>query len=401
MAIDKTTFAAFVKDNYTSEDVVDLAYSGGPLFRDITKNVRGEGNRYIVPVSYGNPANVSHTFSASKANGGNVNGVAFVYSTVTQYNSIEISRQLMKQTATAKGAFWNAQKRAMDAMIKELGNRVDIDLYGNGGGAIGQIASISTNTVTLVNKRDAVKFERDQVIKLSTTDGTSGSTKAGSLTVSKVDRAAGVVTFTANVTTGVATAATSDYLFIDGSFGLACKGLAAILPVTAPTSGDAVFGVDRSVDPVRLAGNRIDGSGLPLDEALRAALSETYLNANTTPDVILVHPTKFQELQTTFNQQVVRDTKKDQKSGFSGLYIVGEDGEALVQSARNCPIDKAYGLKMEDWELYSEGEVPEIVDEDGSPLLRSLTADAFEVRCAAYYAPVCHAPGRSFVLYNI
>jgi hypothetical protein len=129
---------------------------------------------------------------------------------------------------------------------------------------------------------------RNDVLNLASTDGTSGAIRTGSIKVSSVQRRAGTITTTANISTGVAAAAQNDYVFLAGDFGLASSGLIDWAPDSAP-GATSFYGVDRTADDM-LGGLRIDASdGRPVHEALVDAVSalDEY---GADPDVAFANP---------------------------------------------------------------------------------------------------------------
>ena len=119
-------------------------------------------------------------------------------------------------------------------------------LYGNGGGARGEIAAITAGgVVTLANSSDIVFFERDMMLQAKADDGTgAGAIRAGTDTIASVDRSAGTFTLT-----GAAVPAgwvVGDFMFQQGDIANVVTGLKGWLPTVAPVAGDAFFGLDRS-----------------------------------------------------------------------------------------------------------------------------------------------------------
>jgi hypothetical protein len=199
--------------------------------------------------------------------------------------------------------------------------------------------------------------------------------------------------------------AASDYIFHDGDFGNAIRGLASWIPATAPTNGDNFFGLDRSQDPTRLAGVRVDGSGLTIEEAIQKFLQVAYRNGGKI-DHMFLNDARFLELDLSLGtrRQYV-DVKTDVGVGFTGVRIAGPGGTVAVFADPNASTfhttgqSLAYGLEMKDWALRGPGKFPFIDATDGNRILREDSADAYEGRVISYFQMQCKAPGHSGVLY--
>ncbi len=129
-----------------------------------------------------------------------------------------------------------------------------------------------------------------------------------------IDRGLGKVTFTANVST-LSDVAAGDFVFNSGdrqdsaaAVPIVPIGLAGFLPLTAPTSGDSVFGsgVDRSVDSDYLAGVRLDCRGLGVTESIDetlARLDET----DGTPKAVMISSGNWKKYKLEQNNKVERE----------------------------------------------------------------------------------------------
>lgn len=93
-------------------------------------------------------------------------------------------------------------------------------------GSRGRIASgIATPTITLQRAADAANIRVGHVVQLSAVDGDQGNpaARAGSVTVTAVDRVAGTVTASGNWNAGVPTGADLDSIYRTGEVGRATR----------------------------------------------------------------------------------------------------------------------------------------------------------------------------------
>jgi hypothetical protein len=230
---------------------------------------------------------------------------------------------------------------------------------------------------------------------LSTADG-GGAVKSGTMEIVAVDRDAGTVTVDDDIDNLVATAAQNDYIFVQGDYDAKVKGLLAWIPSSAPASNDNFFSVNRSHDATRLAGIRVDGSNLPIEEALVKAASRVGREGHS-PDVVFMSFAKYTDLVNALGSKVqfINEQVKAGQGfvGFQGVMIHGPRGAIKVIPDQNCPSDRAFMLTMKYWKLYSLNKAPRILDTDGLKMLRESSADAVEVRVGYYAQLGCRAPG--------
>jgi hypothetical protein len=116
------------------------------------------GDVYVQPVQYGIPMSRSADVAVALGNKKTNSYVKFNVTTVDDYASISIARKVMKQSGSNRGAFFEARTREIDGMLKSLTRSICKSLYGNKGGAIGLVGSVSTTSLTLNDIEDVNLF---------------------------------------------------------------------------------------------------------------------------------------------------------------------------------------------------------------------------------------------------
>lgn len=397
--LDTTALSAVLKQQYTQSKVYDLCYKKRPAWAMLKKNTDFVGSNKVVAVRNAMPQGRSHTFATGQSN---VTPSTYNKFTVTRradYAFAEITTEAILAAKNDAGALLRSLKKEVDGAIETSARNIAVELFRNGGGARGQISSTSntgTATITLTVPADVVNFEIGMVLQTSTADGTSGSVKAGTVTLTAIDRTAGTLTASGNWTAGIATAAANDYIFQAGDFGAGVKGFPAWIPATAPTSGDNFFGLDRSSDVVRLAGIRYNGSGAPIEETLIAAAALAG-REGASPDVVFMNPLDYSNLVTALGSKVIYERMKvsgttDPNFGFQTVTLVGPTGPVGVVSDVNCQKGTAFMLQMDTWSFDSLEDAPMILDQDGLQILRKATSDSYEVRVGYFGQLICEAP---------
>ncbi|AKU93377.1 hypothetical protein AKJ09_00041 [Labilithrix luteola] len=324
-----------------------------------------------------------------------------------------VSGEVLDKAGNDKGAFVKAVISETEGAYSAIGQQIGSFLFSNGGGALGQLdggtaaggtSDVTTTNVTLKNPSDAIKFRPGQVLKLATTDGTSGAVKAGSVTLTAVDIFTGVLTASGNWSAGIGTAANTDYLFADGDFGLAFQGIPAWLVANSKRAGNALStlfnGVDRSTDPVRLAGVAFSGGGAPKKESLiQAGMMLHRLNGK--PTHIIMNDLDFADIAkdlTTASRIVTETAYKNPQIGFSAIEYVAPFGAVKIMTDPFCPQGVAYILDIKTWKMPSMGSLPKVDFLDKLNWLRTAGSDSYEFRTLYRAATYCSLPGHNAVV---
>lgn len=400
--LDLTAMNAALKELYDGQVVENLVYADNPFLAMVKKNTDFGGKYKPIPIVTGVSQGRSSTFSNAQGNQSPVQIESFLLTRNSDYSIATIDNQTMLASKGDKMAFLEGSKLVIDGAIRSLTNSLASALFRSGTGSIGAISSISTGVITLTNAGDIVQFEINMVLQSDATDG--GATPRAALGyVIAVNRSAGTVTVSATAG-GVAgtpsgwTAA--DFLLVQGDLNLKVKGLAAWLPTTAPVSGDSFFGVDRSVDTVRLAGVRYNGQSQPISEALVDA-SSLLAREGGKPGIFVTNFQSYSALEKELGSKVqyIEASHPQAEIAFRGILVNGANSQIKVFPDRNCQVFQGYLLQMDTWALESLGDAPQILRYgDGLEMLRVSNADAGEVRVGYYAQLRSNAPGWNAVV---
>jgi hypothetical protein len=416
---------AALKELYTdsSEYMKDLVYKTNPFLALVPKNESPDGfaGKYIpVPLEYGNPQGRAHTFANAQSQQTATALVSFFVYTIQDYQLVTITNLLMEQTKSNAGAFVDAAKLQMDGGMRNLTNNIAFELFSDGTATRGASTAASTQATTtaggtvlpLLDAQQIVQFEVGQTLVASSTSG--GSPSADTVIVTAVDRANGIVYGTASASTlsanwaigtGIAYMSISGDIPAGGAIGTgsfqALSGLAAWLPKTSPTGSDNFWGVNRSVDPTRLAGLRYDASAQTIEEGITNALAFA-AREGANPDLSIMDFASYAALVNALGAKVnyVQVNHDEVEVAFEGIVFQSAYGRVTVLADRNCPSKTAYVLTMSTWKLRSLGKVPHVLTYglEGLEGLRVGNADALEIRIGYYGNLICSAPGFNMVV---
>lgn len=400
-------YSKVLRTLYGKESLPFLLYPQHPLWGMVRKQTdfKGENLRLNTGIAPGGGSSRSFTDAQTNKSGGTY--ARFLLTRVKDYSLFSIENELLKASRGNEAATVAALKSEGDMAMYNIERSLSIGLWGNGGGARGQIASGSASEVlTLTNPEEIVNFEVGMVIESSATDGTSGSADGEGITITAIDRDAGTLTKAAGTDWNAGgNFAASDYLFREGDFGASISGVPAWIPDTAPSS-TAFFSQDRSID-TRLSGTRLTAS-TSTDGSISNALdrlSSRIQRHGGRPDTAFANPTTYQKLtqelgdKKDYASSLARGEGGEiAKISYEGIKLQTPHGQIKIFSDPDCPIDRFYMLKMDSWCLYSLGGAPEWFDEDGTRMLREASADALEGRIVFYGNLGCHRPFDNGVL---
>lgn len=408
MSLNLTTFDAALKTIYTDQAVQNLVYKNNPILAMMPKYTQFTGRNRQVPLIYGNPQGRSASFTRAQARGQTSSSKLkdFLLTRVSDYSVATIQNEVLLASQGDAGAFLEAATVEINGAINSLTRSQAIAMFKSGNGEIGQIkagSSVSGLTLTLASAADITNFEVDMELEVAASlTGASrafGSSGFG-LVVTGVDRSAGVLTFAYNVNdaaNGIPTIAAGDYIFVRGDHAASTltkiAGLEAWLPVAAPTAGDNFFGVDRSSDVTRLAGQRQNSVGQPIEEALIDGASLVAREGGQLSHYVMGYG-KYSELEKALGSKVQYiDMKVNAEIAFRGIQINGPKGPIKVVADQNCPQNRIFGLQMDTWTLATLGANVRVIDTDGLQMLRQSASDGVEVRYGYYGNMQCNAPG--------
>lgn len=393
-----TALTNILKTRYDQKVFHQMFFRRAPFSGQIRKDEKFGGNNARISLRYGAPQGGSYTFANAQANVTSSSDVGFMITRTRDFQLSGITGEALAAGDGDENTIYNTLRGEMEGSMRNLNRSLQIGAWRNGGGQRGQLngATISSATVTLLQAADIVGFEVQMKVDFSVDDGynnggaLAGVRIGGPLTVVAVDRTAGTITF--NTTPSIA--GVNDYLFRNGDYSFGPAGVLRWLPPVAPTAGDNFFGVDRSVDVVRLAGIRYPGNGGNKEETLIDAAElacregaedlTCFINNLDRADLVksLGSKAEYMPVQST-----------DGKIGYRALSIEGPDSTIKVFSDINIPRGRFALLELDTWVLKSAKGVPRILDDDGLKMLREANNDGYQWRMGGYYNYGCEAPG--------
>jgi hypothetical protein len=245
------------------------------------------------------------------------------------------------------------------------------------------------------------------VLKCGSTDGSTATTfytTPSTNEVTGVDRTLGRVYFADGTFAGTNWLA-NGYLSVDGDIdestflGKYISGLDAWIPSAAPGSSDSFKGVNRSVDPDRLAGIRYAGAGKTIENALLYAVGDLR-DVGGNPDAIMLGSRTWSNLAVSLGSRISYDLASG--SGdyanitFKGITLPTAGGAIKVLADPYCQEDVGWILEMNTWKWHTLGPAPKPNLHAANNMLDPSSAtDDVEMRWVYRGDLECTGPGRN------
>jgi len=411
-----TTIDALLKEYYDDGALVNETYIDNPLWARMSKqesigNVTGR--HFVHPVVFASSQGRSRSFTQAQNRGQTTSeqSVDFLVPRVTNYQLATVQTEAVLQTKGDRGAFVDILTLITDNAVRNLGLAQAHSMYGTGSESIGQIAAggITTSVITLAKTDQSLNFEVGMELDLAAAEVTGGVEAYGSnghgLYVIKVDRTANTITVgtaagvAVNVTDsadGIPTAAPGDFIFVRGDRNLGMQGVQAWIPYGGPAAG-TFLGVDRSADPVRLAGNYLDASQLAIEDAFIQAANNVAKQGGKLTHFFIPY-NKYSQLLKSQSAKVTIVEEVNPDISFDGLQVLTAKGPVLVMPDRNCPSDKMFGLDINTWAYTHVGDPVQMFNLDGNTWLRQASSDGLEIRFFSMGNLVCRVPAHNITM---
>lgn len=380
-ALSITDLTDALKELYPDGMDEQMVFKNHPMLGMLNRR-RDFGGRYLhVPIRYGKPQKRSHTFAKVQASNANSKYEAFQVTRVNDYGSGEISGEAADAAKMGDATiFIDAVKGESEGAMSSLGDNLGKEAYRGTSGSRGRVGTGTATPITLLNVEDIYYWEVGMSFTANDTDDTA-SPRAGTGVVTGIDEDTATIVYTGTITS----LAVNDFLFIDGDEGLAAAGLDAWVPATAP-SATLFFAVDRTAS-TRLSGIRFPGSGFAPEEVFVRARARAS-RSSCRPDYYFMNPKDMANFEVALSGQRETDTN----TYDMGFEYVRAYGIKIVDDP-DCPVGVAWGITMEAFGWATMGDAPRVINNDSLELLRSATADAYEMRVVARHNFYSDAPG--------
>lgn len=308
--VDNTSYLAFLKKYYIGKKALyQLDSYKTPLVGLLSKDLGAGGSTWEQTIGVTNVQGGSNgSFATAYAN--STQGVDKVFSGgyKKRFADVKIQDFTLQSSRNADGGIEKAGVRKVNTLKDEFLQTINFQIPRDEGGSYGQLAATDATGSVIIGSTKAFAFTDSskggvQYLKPgkildfgANLDGSS--LHAGTNTVVGRNVFAGTFTM-ANA--GPATG--SDYVFEDGSAGLALAGFQSWCPLTDTLAATTFKTVDRSIDVNGLGGIRVGGVGDSMEELLTDAVS-AHRQLGGDPDIVAVHPKRYAQLRKELSGRI-------------------------------------------------------------------------------------------------
>jgi len=406
---DGGSFISLMKRLQPQREIKRLWELQYPLLGKLSKADDFDGTQIDVPLEHDHPAR-SRNFTKALANRFPSSSVKYSLTRAKDYAVGRLDAETMHASRNDRGSWLRSLQREQSNTVKALQKNTAISLYRNHGGSIGKMSSVvdvdGTNDVLVLDKKsDVINFSRGMALEFSVADGTSGAVLAGIAYVAKLNFDLGYIHIAAspsalgtdgNYATIVTGESETEYIFAEGDFGNSFRGLESWIPLTSPASGESFLGIDRSVDPMRLAGHRLNDTSMSYEEIIQELAARVVYSGGGNL-VAMMSPIQVKQFALEMDTKVVRDPGGTGKGGFRGISIDTVAGTVEVLGDPACPENRCFMLDLSTWKFHHLLALPHLVEDDGLARTRVTDADEIEFRYRLWGNLACTAPGKNAV----
>lgn len=249
-------------------------------------------------------------------------------------------------------------------------NNLEFKLWKDGSGSRGQVSAVSgttTLTVTLTNAEDVYNLEYGMQLVGNTVSDGSGTAHTNVYKITDLDPLNAKFTATRTVDNSSVLAA-NDYIFVTGAQNAYMPGIPTFIPSSAPS--DTLMGVARTANPA-LSGWRFTYVG-SISETIQRAFSKMgkWVNREAGKFVVVLSTTDWLMLSMERESRVIPDPSATQKWGLEGLVVRTAFGPITCIAIPQVADGRGYILDWTSWKMYTLGNLPHVVDEDGLTFVR-------------------------------
>jgi hypothetical protein len=368
-----------------------------PIQAIIPKKSDCGGSYFEIPVVEASVQSASQDFSVSQAQAVATSSKTkkFLVTYNTRYALARISNMLAAATENDPAAFAQAVTFEVEKAGDTYKFGVEAQLLRNGSGQIAKMTALATYYATLESPAEALFFAPSQVCVFAADE--SSAIRSTYRTVESIAPTTGIIKFTTSLAAD--SIGTTDGIFNKGDYAsggdrLCIMGFAGWNPSSVASSGDSHFGIDRYVDPFKLAGITYDAT--TNTENILDAINNGLATANSNgskPDLVIIHPLQVGKLLTYLGGRVnysvlqakLDDGKLAADVGFEVISFYTPSGKINVMAHPMQQYNRAQGIKIDKFKLLSMGGSPRVLPNMATGgLLTVYNYDTAEARIGAY-----------------
>jgi hypothetical protein len=371
--------------------MADMRWKKDPYLRDVKKDTSGFGEGRYTVVRIGQTTGIAGSFTEALNNQNPTAERRFFVTDRTIYAVFSMKGSFLRKARGKPNSLLKGYESQARSAMYDFDTVLADAAWNDVGGSKGQISAsqnLASNVLTFRNAK--ALFGMNWLGKKITfaSDSGAGTSPAGergvagvptTLTVTGVNHSANTLTLSAALNT-VPGITVNDFIFVAGFYAVSLTGKRGWNPITAPTGGDSHFGVDRTEAVEQLSGWRQPSAGLREHTLIEAMTLGDMANTETAR--CYTNGVDWKEIVKEVGSKYVREVNVGKQGiGAKGLAVFAPQGECMVLATNRVPVGNAWVGDPAQDVLRSEGEIPQILNEDKvGPMLRSASDDAYQSR---------------------
>lgn len=323
-----------------------------------------------------------------------------------QYGRLTFDGLFLKQNDT--GTIIDVKSVESDGVANGMLDTLERNIWQDGFGDLGQISvlggSAASRLITLAVGSDVFNFLRGMPVVFNVSRTASGANRVDTYLVASIDPVNSQVTLTR--TAGAAgDVAANDFAFVSGTKDTV-GGVAQYMPgipqfIPAANPADVLYGVTRTGDP-SISGWRFPFEG-SINETIQRAFSKMgrFVNRSAGKFVVTLSTNDWLTLSLEPQGAIVRDPTAMQRFGVDGIVVNTPYGAITAIMVPQMRDGRGYILDWTAWMLYTIGNLPHVINDDGNVMLRlapgspsgnTLNGDGIEMRMRMWTVLLCNNP---------
>lgn len=371
----------------------------------LKKNTDFVGDSQYVAIQHENPQGSSADFATAQGSLYQGTYNRFQLTRVEHFGIARVKGQAAEAAVRNEGALVDLWQNETQGIAMTEMKCIAVYFYGQGDGVLGQgLSGSASTTMTLATTANMNYFELGQRLGGVSATGLSPTQYTGFARITSIDRKNRTITSGSNWSSQI-TGGFGDTSYFTRAGDAASGGTGTVITglqsyVAGGASPGTLFGLNRNVDPVRLAGQTGDFTGVAMEDAVVEASGQVGFQGIGYGDTLLANNRDIANMKKSMAAKIIYDRNSSSSGGvsFSDVTIEGENGPIRVVADPFCPRNVAYLLKWDAWDLHSLGAAPHIQNYDSNNFLRVASDDAFEVRFVFYGNVRCKLPGPQYRL---
>lgn len=380
---------AILKRRYQN-GISQAQFTKFPVINEIAKKTDFTGDDYAIAIETESPQGLGTDIPGAQAAAQQSKFYRALVTRLEYYGLVRIKGQALR-TATMKGdgALVDLWQHELDGIEVSFLKHMEALSMGAGNGVLGTISSGSATTqITLTVVEDVNNFAVGMRVQLVSDTTLAPTVRTGVGVITAVDRAGGKLTLAAAWNATISSATDGDSIVRAGD---AASGSTNNVPAGMRKwlEGGSTPGtwknLTRNDDPVRLASQSLDMTGLPMAEAIIDLESLIQIQGHEPKLRLIANPRDMRQVKKTLYGKVAFTSGGGTPTiGFNGAEWEGNNGKIPVLLSPLCPKQNVFLKRMDTFALYSAGAAPMPMNFGKENMITLATDDAAEARIGLY-----------------